>query len=144
MEGDDRVRFCGRCRKNVYNLSEMTEAEAQRLLVDKEGRLCARLYRRRDGTVLTKDCPVPRPWRRLRWAGWGALAASLLSIPISGLGLIGLSSSEEITGALVDHITPGPPELTDSVTDQPVEGIEVGLAPRRAALHSAPARHRRK
>src|SRR5262245_30602687 len=23
MTGDDRVRFCGRCRKNVYNLSEM-------------------------------------------------------------------------------------------------------------------------
>ena len=28
MRGDDRVRHCGDCRMNVYNLSEMTRAEA--------------------------------------------------------------------------------------------------------------------
>src|SRR6516162_8887116 len=26
MQGDDRVRFCGQCEKNVYNLSAMTHA----------------------------------------------------------------------------------------------------------------------
>ena len=31
MEGDDKVRFCGECELNVYNLSAMTEGEgAQR------------------------------------------------------------------------------------------------------------------
>ncbi len=29
MTGDARVRFCGKCAKNVYNLSEMTRDEAE-------------------------------------------------------------------------------------------------------------------
>jgi hypothetical protein len=58
MTGDARVRFCGQCKLNVYNLSEMTENDAEKLIVEHEGRLCVRLYRRADGTVLTKDCPV--------------------------------------------------------------------------------------
>ena len=28
MTGDDRTRFCGRCRMNVYNLSGMTRSAA--------------------------------------------------------------------------------------------------------------------
>lgn len=58
MVGDDRVRFCGQCKLNVYNLSAMTEEEGTRLIVHKEGKLCAAIYRRADGTILTKDCPV--------------------------------------------------------------------------------------
>lgn len=58
MTGDDTVRFCGECRLNVYNLSSMTAAEAAALVERTEGRLCVRLYKRTDGTVLTRDCPV--------------------------------------------------------------------------------------
>ena len=58
MAGDDSVRFCDHCRLNVYNLSALTRVEAEALLASTEGKLCARLYRRSDGTVLTKDCPV--------------------------------------------------------------------------------------
>jgi len=58
MEGDDQVRFCGGCRKNVYNLSEMTHDEAQALVSEREGRLCVRFYTRADGTLLTQECPV--------------------------------------------------------------------------------------
>lgn len=35
MVGDDRSRFCGSCRKNVYNLSVMTAAEAATLIREK-------------------------------------------------------------------------------------------------------------
>jgi hypothetical protein len=58
MWGNDRVRFCGHCNLNVYNLSGMSKVEAERLLASTEGRLCVRFYRRKDGTVLTQDCPV--------------------------------------------------------------------------------------
>jgi hypothetical protein len=58
MRGDDRVRFCDSCSKSVYNLSDLTAAEATALIRESEGRLCVRLYRRADGTVLTADCPV--------------------------------------------------------------------------------------
>ncbi len=58
MTGDDRVRFCDECKLQVYNIGEMTRAEAEALIAKTEGRLCARIYRRADGTVITRDCPV--------------------------------------------------------------------------------------
>lgn len=58
MIGDERVRFCGQCELNVYNLSAMTKAQAENLIVRTEGRLCVRFFRRRDGSILTRDCPV--------------------------------------------------------------------------------------
>lgn len=58
MFGNDRRRFCGQCKLNVYNLSDMTKLEAEELINQSEGRLCVRLYKRADGTILTRDCPV--------------------------------------------------------------------------------------
>lgn len=58
MLGNERVRFCGQCSLNVYNLSGMTRSEAESLIAGTEGRLCLRFYRRRDGSIITKDCPV--------------------------------------------------------------------------------------
>jgi hypothetical protein len=58
MIGNEQVRFCGQCNLNVYNLSGMTKPEAEHLVAQTEGRLCIRYYRRADGTILTKNCPV--------------------------------------------------------------------------------------
>ena len=58
MPGTDQVRHCAQCDKNVYNLSAMTRRQAEALLRETEGHLCARLYRRADGTILTENCPV--------------------------------------------------------------------------------------
>ena len=60
MKGDERARVCGQCRLKVYNLSAMGRDEAAALLRDRLGseRVCARVYRRHDGTILTQDCPV--------------------------------------------------------------------------------------
>ncbi len=58
MYGDARVRFCGQCNQNVYNLSAMTTEQAEDLILRTEGRLCVRFYRRADGTILTKNCSV--------------------------------------------------------------------------------------
>jgi len=80
MTGDDKKRFCGGCKKNVYNLSAMTEAEAQETL--KIDNPCVRFYRRVDGTVLTQDCPVGvrRVRVRLAMAASGAVAAIMSSM----------------------------------------------------------------
>ncbi len=64
MSGDDTTRFCGQCAQYVYNLSEMTEKEAQALIYEHEGKMCVRYYKRTDGTMLTKDCPVG--WRAVK------------------------------------------------------------------------------
>lgn len=58
MYGDERKRFCNKCNLNVYNLSEMTQTEAENLLFEVEGRMCVKLYKRKDGTVITQNCPV--------------------------------------------------------------------------------------
>lgn len=58
MKGDDRVRYCEDCRLNVYNFAAMSRDEGEKLIRETEGRLCGVLYRRADGTVLTRDCPV--------------------------------------------------------------------------------------
>jgi hypothetical protein len=95
MVGDDRVRFCGSCQKNVFNLSAMTRGEAEALLVERDGDACVRLYRRADGRVLTSDCPVGVRRKRVRrvagvaaalvgGGGGLALAASWLPQPTMG------------------------------------------------------------
>ncbi|MCW3097321.1 MAG: hypothetical protein JWL77_2939 [Chthonomonadaceae bacterium] len=77
MEGDDRVRHCEACKKNVYNLSGMTRSEAEALVAGSEGRLCVRFYRRPDGTMLTQNCPVGVMAIRKRMATTLACACTL-------------------------------------------------------------------
>lgn len=89
MGGDDRIRFCDHCRKNVYNISALTATEATSLLESKQGQLCARVYQRADGTVLTEDCPVgvARHWRRLKvFVGSGIAITLLTMINLSAFG----------------------------------------------------------
>ena len=58
MPGDNRVRHCAECNLHVFNFSEMTSEEIERLVAETTGRLCARFYQRPDGKMLTKNCPV--------------------------------------------------------------------------------------
>jgi hypothetical protein len=89
MGGDHRIRFCDHCHKNVYNLSAMTAAEGTALLAAKGGQVCARIYQRADGTVLTEDCPVgvARQWRRVKTLVAGGVATILLTLAnVSAIG----------------------------------------------------------
>lgn len=87
MIGTERKRYCGECKLNVYNLSGMTETEAENLIQNSEGRLCIRFFRREDGTILTQDCPVG--WRavKLRATKMATAFASLIFGLLGGLGL---------------------------------------------------------
>lgn len=97
MQGDNRVRFCGHCRLNVYHLSEMTREEAEKLVHEREGRLCVRFFRRHDGTVLTRDCPVGLRAVRQRLVRSVAALAGLLLAMIGGTAF----------GSLVSRWLPG-------------------------------------
>src|SRR5262245_56614686 len=80
MIGDGRVRFCSQCQQRVYNLAEMPRKQAEALVRQAEGkRVCVRFYRRPDGTVMTRDCPVglAAVRQRLAWVVGGAAAAIL-------------------------------------------------------------------
>ena len=95
MIGTERKRFCGQCKLNVYNLSGMTRSDAEQLLTQSEGRLCVRYYRRADGTILTKDCPVG--WARVkeRVSRVATAAFSLLMTLFAGVGIMSLFSRNE-------------------------------------------------
>ncbi len=87
MRGDDRTRFCESCNLHVYNISELTRKQVGALIASTEGRFCARLYRRADGTVLTKDCPVGlRALRRRASKVAGAAVTALFSLCVSVMG----------------------------------------------------------
>ncbi len=60
MRGDQRARFCERCQKTVYNLSEMTADEAQATLCGPGSPPCVRYARMADGRVRTTDRVFPR------------------------------------------------------------------------------------
>jgi hypothetical protein len=78
MTGDDRVRHCGDCKLDVFDISAMSRDEAQTFLASRTGagRTCIRFFRRADGRLLTRDCPVGvrAAWRRMTWAAAALLA----------------------------------------------------------------------
>ena len=108
MVGDDRTRFCGSCRKNVYNLSAMTAAEAEALLREKEGDLCARLYRRADDTILTADCPVGlrRKWLT-RTVNVALIAAAALTTAAVGVKVLGPKVDKAGSMGAISTMGPG-------------------------------------
>jgi hypothetical protein len=78
MSGDERARHCAKCKLNVFNIKELTELEVRALLSAKSGRVCGRVYRRADGTVLTKDCPTGLKLVRKKALMALAMTASML------------------------------------------------------------------
>lgn len=88
MTGDDRSRFCNQCNKYVYNFAAMTAGDIHALIIEKEGRLCGRLHRRADGTVLTADCPVGRGIVRRKAARVAAFAAAMLLVALQTMAYV--------------------------------------------------------
>ena len=115
MYGDDRKRFCGDCKLNVYNLSGMSREEAEALIINAEGRLCVRFYKRRDGSVITEDCPVG--WARVkqRTRVLATAAFSMLMALFSGVFIVSLFSKAKTTtimGEMSVPITTSTPQHT--------------------------------
>jgi hypothetical protein len=122
--GDGRVRFCGECRQNVYNVEAMSRGEAHRLIAMREGRVCVRILRRPDGTVVTADC-----WARLRAARQRGL------LPFLGmLVLVGFTEFMAIGVGLarLRAMFAGPPpdsRISLPIVDQPPPPIMGAMPP---------------
>jgi len=84
MTGDDRSRHCGSCNKSVHDLSGLTREEAEALVVEKAGSLCARYFQRTDGTILFADCKIGITRRRRR----RLVAAGIATLLASGAGVL--------------------------------------------------------
>ncbi|HEY4012216.1 MAG TPA: hypothetical protein VGM06_02670 [Polyangiaceae bacterium] len=102
MVGDDRIRFCAHCRKDVYDLSAMQRDEAEALLHEKSGGMCARLYRRVDGTVMTADCPTGLRRKRRRRAVAATVGGGVLAVAALGSSVVdrSVATSTRTMGAV--------------------------------------------
>jgi hypothetical protein len=85
MDGDDFVRFCGVCEKNVYDLSARRRDEAEELLRVFEGPICVRFRRRADGTVATADCRGARRAHYRRAAGRAGRVLGIVAAASAGV-----------------------------------------------------------
>jgi TonB family protein len=140
MLGNDLVRFCGQCNKNVYNLSAMTREQAETLIRRMEGRLCVRYYRRSDGTILNADCPVGlravrQRVRRITTAVFAVLISFFANIGLLSLLGKGRSVISPVMGGIaVPYVGSGesvcPPVVGQvAVSDPPVMG-RVAFSPK--------------
>ena len=138
MTGDDRVRFCGDCRQSVYNVAMFTRAEATRLLNDSSGRVCLRIFRRPDGTVVTDDCRARLRAARKRglliFAGtllvvfWAQICAQFVGLMglrrvMSGGGTMGEPPTMPMAGAVAPLPPPAPIEMMGEAP--PVPAVEI-------------------
>ena len=126
MVGDERVRHCSECNLNVYNLSAMTEREGSRLVMAHEGkRLCARFYRRADGTVLTQNCPWGlRALKRRVSRVAGAVLSALMSV---SFGMAKAKHQSSPPAAQSNAKAPGIAVLVEDQQRAVVAGAEVKL-----------------
>jgi hypothetical protein len=143
MIGNDRTRFCSQCELNVFNLSAMTRAEAEHLIANAETRLCLRFYRRRDGSIITQDCPVGLRRLKLRASRIRkAVAAALFGFFAGTGGTVAVHGVENLLtnfplgrsymmGAMAEPVK-RPPSVGQAVSVTPVSMGQVALRkPRR-------------
>ena len=146
MVGNERVRLCVQCHLNVYNLSDMSRVEADRLINQAEGRLCVRFYRRRDGSIITQNCPVGLRAIKRRLSRVATAVASFILSLMAGVGFYRFADKRvwfrpHVMGgiATADRNRPLPPSVQGEVVVSPspeemVMGKLVPMETRRAPV----------
>lgn len=154
MAGNDRTRHCSQCDLNVHNISAMTSREAETLISNAEGRICVRLFRRADGTVITQDCPVGRRASRKRFVRsmpYIAAAVVALTGATTWYSTAGRHANGELARPFMEHAAvrptmgdtvymPPPPDTTriDTTASEILGrmGETVGIPARTCKTHS--------
>jgi hypothetical protein len=73
MDGDDCVRNCRKCKSPIYNLPLNDRGRIARIISSTEGKLPSCLYYRRDGKLMSSDCPIGKKQLRDRTTAAAAL-----------------------------------------------------------------------
>src|SRR5260221_8823880 len=129
MVVDARSRFCRHCSNHVYNFAAFSAPEAAELIRAREGQVCARLFQRADGTVLTANCPVgaekPVHWFRQ------LISAAAACLCLSGISAFSGEKSRA-TGssprALLGEICVSVPRTNSNTNIPPLLG-KISVAP---------------
>ncbi len=98
MEGTGTERFCRECNKPVYDFGAMTPRQIEARIEASRGRVCARMTRSADGSLVTLPSPLPpSSWLERR-------ASPLVSALVTTF--LGLGS------AAAESAPPAPPEAS--------------------------------
>ncbi len=87
MTGDNQVRFCEQCQRQVWNFFEMTEAEIVEVMRTNPERLCAQIKKTKDGILVTKDYRPAQKKFRFSMLAMMALATCLSPLIFVAPGL---------------------------------------------------------
>lgn len=152
MADDERVRHCAHCKKDVFNLSDMSREQAERLIIEKNGDLCARYYQRTDGTVLLADCSVGiKQKRKTRVIAAGAAALLAGSGGMAGYLKLRHTEKLEVTidrsqNMIMGDVPAPPPQVAPPPTVapppdvEPMQGQMIMIDPPPPPSHSDPVR----
>lgn len=127
MVGDDLVRHCARCGRNVFDLATMRTEEAEALL-EREGTDLVPLRRRRDGRVVAGTCPGSPGRARIVGALTFAAAACALVAHVGAVRFANETST-------VDH-APTSPSVLPTDAHRVVEADRVADVRAEAPMHS--------
>jgi hypothetical protein len=106
MMGGSRERHCQSCDRQVHNFAAMTSSQIKELVARSDGKLCARITRRADGSVVTLDA---RP--RASRAAQVVVSASLAIGTAGALAQAGERPAEAVlTGTVIRADGSGPLE----------------------------------
>lgn len=116
MTGNDIVRFCEHCSKDVHDLSALTRRDAELLVLKSNGRLCVRYRRASDSKrIITKDQPafqtLHKITRRAAPFAAGAFSAAVL-IATSNINAYAQGQSNEPTVIEQNAVVESVPEPT--------------------------------
>jgi hypothetical protein len=102
MAGDERIRVCGTCSQNVFQLGAFGEDEAEAFLATQEEE--SQLFRRSDGTILLLDCPVGFRRRHARRVVSAAMiVTAMIALVAVGISKIIIKVSHAKTTSVETH-----------------------------------------
>ena len=128
MVGTERERFCSSCELNVYNISSMGSLEAERFLAERAGsKVCVQFFRRKDGTILSDNCPKGLRAMRDRSKQLLRLASSFVALLVSNFAAALANEPAKTkpinSGSSASHVERGEPTLkTDGPPEQRLMG----------------------
>ncbi len=97
MFGNEKVRFCRHCAKNVHNLSAITRKQAKKLVAQSKGNLCIQYIRRPDGRIQTVEPKLYKIAGRVSRIAAGIFGATLSLSNLASAQTTEASPTPELT-----------------------------------------------